>query len=181
MTTKSSDWDGVAAWLADQAEQIIETSCARVFLADDLAWKIKRPVDFGFLDFSTREKRKRAIERELELNRGFAVDAPGEIYRAVRKVTRQDGGLRLDGEGEAVEWLLEMRRFDPAAVLSERPEAVDVGLAEAIGRLIGRAHIATAAVPKPGLDAWLYTVDLQCRAAYPILPRTRSIDGPSNG
>ncbi len=150
-----SEWDEVSAWLAAQADETIETSCARVFLAGEAAWKIKRPVDFGFLDFSTLEKRRTAVERELQLNRRYSSD----IYRAVRKVTRRDGAFRLDGEGAAIEWLLEMRRFDPTAVLGERPETVDAALAEAIGRLIGRAHIAAPAVFEPDQDAWLYTVD----------------------
>jgi hypothetical protein len=151
-----SVWREVAAWLGSQADETFDTSSSLVFLVGDAAWKIKQPVDFGFLDFSTLEKRKTAVERELRLNRRWSPD----IYRGVRKIARgPDDGFRLDGEGEAVEWLLEMRRFDPRAVLDERPESVDADLGEAIGRLLGCAHIAAPAVHEAGLDAWLYTVD----------------------
>ncbi|OYX89836.1 MAG: hypothetical protein B7Y78_14240, partial [Caulobacter sp. 35-67-4] len=67
----------VAAWFADRAENTIETSCARVFLIGDAAFKVKRPVDFGFLDYSTLELRRWALERELTFNRAAAPD----IYR----------------------------------------------------------------------------------------------------
>jgi len=64
-------------------------------------------VDFGFLDYSTLELRRWALERELTFNRAAAPD----IYREVRRLTRtRDGGIEIDGEGEIVEYLLEMRR-----------------------------------------------------------------------
>jgi uncharacterized protein len=162
-------WPEVAAWLAGQADRVIETSCAEVYLAGDFAWKIKRPVDFGFLDFSSLDKRGWAIRRELELNRRFS----GDIYRAVRRITREaDGRLAIDGAGEIVEWLLEMRRFDPAAVLARQPEAVDDTLAEEIGRLLARLHAQAPLAAESDLGAYGYTVDSNVaplRAACPPL------------
>ena len=129
----------VAAWLAGRSERVIETSCAQVFLAGAVAFKIKRPVDFGFLDFTTLDKRRWAVERELAFNGGSAPD----IYRAVRAITRRPGGgFDFDGTGEVVEYALEMRRFDEAAVLSVQPDALDGDLADALGRAVARAHIA---------------------------------------
>jgi aminoglycoside phosphotransferase family enzyme/predicted kinase len=149
-------WPEVAAWLEGQADRVIETSCAEVYLAGERAWKIKRPVDLGYLDFSTLERRGWAIRRELELNRRFC----GDIYRSVRRVTREaDGRLSLDGAGETVEWLLEMRRFDPGAVLARHPEAMDDALAEEVGRLIGRLHIDAPQAAETDLGAYGYTVD----------------------
>lgn len=139
-------WDAVASWLATQADRTIETSCARVFLGRDLAWKIKRPVRLPFLDFSTLDQRKWALDRELAFNRRWAPD----IYRGVRAVTREGHGFALDGPEEVVEWLLEMRRFDPDAVLANHPEALDADLAEDLGRLIARGHIDAPATPHDG-------------------------------
>ncbi|MFA5601294.1 MAG: gluconate kinase, partial [Phenylobacterium sp.] len=138
----------VAAFLRGRSErEEIETSCARIFLRGDEALKIKRRVDLGFLDFTTLEKRRWAIERELEFNRATAPD----IYRRVRRITREaDGTLALDGEGTVVDYALEMRRFDETAVLSERPEAVDGELAEALGRLIARTHASAPVRPQAG-------------------------------
>lgn len=127
----------VCAWFGPRTERVIETSCARVFLAGDLAWKVKRPVNFGFLDYSTGEKRFWALQRELSFNRAAAPD----IYRRVVALTRTaGGGLELDGAGEVVEHALEMRRFDETAVLAEQPWTVDGTLAETLGRTIARYH-----------------------------------------
>jgi aminoglycoside phosphotransferase family enzyme len=147
----------VAAFLRGRSEAVIETSCARVFLNGPEALKVKRRLDLGFLDFTTRDKRLWAIRRELAFNRATAPD----IYRRVRRITRgADGRLALDGPGEAVDYALEMRRFDETAVLSERPQAVDGDLAEALGRLIARTHAAAPVRPQAGgLAAMQYTVD----------------------
>ncbi len=75
---------------------------------------MKRPVRYSFLDFSGLDKRKRALEAELELNRRTAPT----LYRRLVAVRRaHGGGLTLEGRGRPVEWLLEMRRFDQAALL----------------------------------------------------------------
>lgn len=141
-------------WLAARAERVIETSCASVYLAGDVAWKVKKPVDFGYLDYSTLDKRHWALERELAFNCATAPD----VYRGVRAVTRAaGGGLELDGPGEAVEFLLEMRRFDDSAVLAQRPWAVDDDLEETLGRAIARFHAGAATRPASGLGALGYT------------------------
>ena len=124
----------VHAWLAARSDRVIETSCAWVFLQSERALKVKQPVDYGFLDFSTPDKRRWALERELAFNR---VTAP-EIYRAVRRITQDGDALALDGDGETVDYALEMRAFDPSAVLSEQPQQVDGALAETLGRTVAR-------------------------------------------
>jgi aminoglycoside phosphotransferase family enzyme/predicted kinase len=134
----------VASWFAARSDRVMQTSCAQVFLAGETAFKVKLPVDFGFLDFTTLERRRWAIERELAFNRASAPD----IYRAVRRVTRKaGGGFELDGPGETVEYALEMRRFDEDAVLSAQPEALDGDLAETLGRTVARAHAAAPVRP----------------------------------
>ncbi|MFT3966928.1 MAG: AAA family ATPase [Sphingobium sp.] len=94
----------------------IDTHAASIFLSGETAWKIKRPVDLGYLDFSTPDKRRMALEAELTLNRRIAPD----LYKAVHPITRSPGGLlAIDGEGEAVDWVLEMRRFPDGALWSD--------------------------------------------------------------
>jgi len=105
----------------------IETHAAVILLAGERAWKLKKPVRFGYLDFSTPERRGRALEEELRLNRR---NAP-ELYLALHKVTRDAAGAyRLDGEGRIVDWVLEMRRFPDDALLADRADAgrLDEGL-----------------------------------------------------
>jgi uncharacterized protein len=117
----------------------IETHAARVFLSGDRAIKIKKPVALGYLDFSTLDQRRRALARELELNRP---NAP-EIYLDLVPVVRTgDGGLALGGEGEPVEWALVMRRFDQDQLLDRIAEKapLDAGLATALADAVLAAH-----------------------------------------
>ncbi len=146
----------IAAWLAARSERTIETACARVFLAGAVAWKLKRNVDLGYVDFSTREKRKWALDRELDFNRTAAPD----IYRSVRAITREaDGSLAWDGSGKTLEYALEMRRFDDAAVLSANPGVIDGEMADALGRTIAGYHTAAALRPDGGLTALEWTIN----------------------
>lgn len=90
--------------------QVIETHISVVFLAGDHAYKIKKPVNLGFLDFSSLARRRRFCEEELRLNRRLA---PG-LYLDVLPVTRGPEGPRFGGRGEAIEYAVRMRRFDQA-------------------------------------------------------------------
>ncbi|MCE1234803.1 MAG: AAA family ATPase [Hyphomicrobiales bacterium] len=114
-------WEEVAAFLGDPAthgldEPVvrIDTHCAAVFLAGAIAYKIKRPVRFPFLDFSTLERRASFCRREICVDRAIAPS----IYRRVVPITREaDDRLAIDGRGETVEWAVEMNRFDETATL----------------------------------------------------------------
>ena len=124
-------------------------------MSNGLAWKLKRPVDLGYLDFTTLERRRWAIERELAFNRSAAPD----IYRTVRRITRTGKGFEFDGPGEIVDYALEMRRFDRGAVLDACPDKVDGVLAEALGRTVARLHGSAPVKPDGGGAGGLgYTV-----------------------
>lgn len=101
-------------WGADPPH-VIETHAAIVFLVGDLAYKMKKPIDLGYLDFSSLAKRRAALAREFELN---GRTAPATYLRLVPVVERR-GQLTLGGEGHIVEWLLEMQRFADGSLLSE--------------------------------------------------------------
>lgn len=91
-----------------------DTHASVVFLSGDRALKIKRAVRFPFLDYSTLAKRKAACDAELAVNRRFAP----QIYRRTVAITREAGGtLAIGGSGEAVEWAVEMARFDESQTL----------------------------------------------------------------
>jgi aminoglycoside phosphotransferase family enzyme/predicted kinase len=144
----------VTAWLAGRSERTVETACARVFLAGATAWKVKRDVDLGYVDFSTPERRLWALERELEFNRLAAPD----IYRALHPITRAASGLEFDGPGEVVDYALEMRRFADDAVLAAHPDRIDGALAELLGRTIAGFHASADLRPAGGLAALAWTV-----------------------
>ena len=97
----------------------IDTHASVLFLAGERAYKLKRAVRFSYLDYSTPELRRRACEREVALNRRTAP----ELYLGVRPVTRSpDGVLSLAGDGEPVDWVVEMRRFDEAGLFDRMAE-----------------------------------------------------------
>jgi len=91
--------------------ELIETHISWVFLSESDVFKIKRPVDFGFLDFTTVEARRRACEAELRLNRRLA---PG-VYLGLAPVTVDDDGVHaIGGSGPTVDWAVHMRRLSKA-------------------------------------------------------------------
>jgi len=131
------------AFAGERPERRIDTHAAMIFLTKDHAWKLKRPVALGYLDFSTPAARHDALIAEDRLNRRTAP----RLYQGVHAITRGDAGLALDGLGPAVDWLLEMTRFPDGALLSERATRGDLDptilmtLAERIQRFHGMATI----------------------------------------
>ncbi|HSV04083.1 MAG TPA: AAA family ATPase [Phenylobacterium sp.] len=157
----------VARWFGGFAERAIETACARVFLAGDTAFKVKRHVDLGYVDFTTAERRTWALERELAFNKAAAPD----IYRALRRITREaDGSLAFDGVGGTVETVLEMRRFADDALLAAHPERVDGELAEALGRAIAGFHAAAPVRPLGGASSMAFTVGSNAQLLGQLAP-----------
>ncbi len=127
----------------------VDTHGAHVFLVGERAFKMKRAVRFSFLDFSTLERRETVLRAELELNRRTAP----MLYRRVLPVTRDAAGaLALDGDGEPVEWLLEMRRFPAEAELDRVAGrgGLDLDLAASLGETIARFHETAEACPDAG-------------------------------
>ncbi|MBY0337258.1 MAG: AAA family ATPase [Acetobacteraceae bacterium] len=151
-----SEAAGVLAALADAP--VVETHISAVFLAGDRAFKLKKAVDLGFLDFTALTERERLLRRELELN---APHAPG-LYRAVHPLTRgEDGALRLGGAGAPVEWVLEMARLPAGAVL-DAAEALPPAMLDAMADAAAAMHQAIA--PVAG-DGDLAPVIAQCETA----------------
>jgi len=109
----------------------ISTHISDLFLTGPFAYKIKKPVDLKFLDYSTLEKRRYFCEREVVLNRRLAP----EIYLAVVPITREGENFHIDGKGEPVEYAVKMVEFDQEGLL-------DVMAAQ--GKLSAR-HIETMA------------------------------------
>lgn len=92
----------------------VETHMSWVFLADQYVYKLKKPVRYAFLDFSTSEARRRDCEEELRLNRRLAPD----VYLAVMPLTLDaDTNIRVAGKGEVVDWLVHMRRLPADCML----------------------------------------------------------------
>jgi uncharacterized protein len=117
----------------------IETHCSIVFLVADRAYKLKRPVLFSSLDYSTLERREAACRAELTLNRRTAP----ELYLAIHAIRRREaGGLAFDGDGPILDWVVAMRRFDQADLLDHFAEVgrVTADMASAMADEIARFH-----------------------------------------
>ena len=90
-----------------------ETHMSWVFLAGDRAYKLKKPVRFPYLDFSTLARREAACRAERRLNRRLAPD----VYLDVAPLTATPSGLAIGGSAAAVDWLVVMRRLDESHTL----------------------------------------------------------------
>ena len=88
--------------------EVAETHISWIFLAGSLAYKIKKPVNLGFLDFSTLEQRHHYCNEELRLNRRLCP----ELYLSVVPVTRKGDTFLLDATGDIVDYAVKMVRFD---------------------------------------------------------------------
>ena len=128
----------------------LQTHISHIFLTGPMAYKLKKPVDLGFLDFRTLEERKRFCLEELRLNRRLAP----EIYRQVLAVVRTEDGLALapwdDPGGEAVEYLVQMVQMDQERMMDrllERGEVTPEQVAD-LARLLARFYAAEPGGPQ---------------------------------
>jgi aminoglycoside phosphotransferase family enzyme/predicted kinase len=94
--------------------QVIETHISWVLLTGPYAYKIKKPVNFGFLDFTALAAREHFCEQELKLNQRLTED----LYLEVLPVTGSAEAPQLGGNGEAIEYVLKMRQFPQDGLLS---------------------------------------------------------------
>jgi aminoglycoside phosphotransferase family enzyme len=126
-----------------QGVRAIETHMSWVFLTDRFAYKLKKPVRFPFLDFSTIELRKHFCEEEIRLNRRLAP----RVYIGTLPVTvAEDGAMSIAGAGPAIDWLVKMHRLDADRMLDY---AIQHGTAtrEDIDRLAWRLAAFYRAAP----------------------------------
>ena len=119
--------------------ELIETHISWVFLAGERVYKVKKPVDLGFLDFTTLERRRFFCEEEVRLNRRLTHD----VYLGVVELNGRDA-IRFEGAGPKVEVAVMMRRLPQDRMLDElvRRDAADPALVEELGRIVARFHAA---------------------------------------
>ena len=128
-----------------------ETHISHVFLVGDRAYKVKKSVVLPFLDFGTPERRRVMCHEEVRINRRLAPD----LYLGVRALAPCAEGLELVAEEDprAVEYLVEMRRFDEACTLAARLARGEVVQEQviAVGRALARFHAGARRVTPPGV------------------------------
>ena len=118
--------------------EVHETHISWVLLTGPFAYKIKKPVDFGFLDFSTLAARRHFCDEELRLNRRLAP----QLYRDVVALTGTPDDPTVDGTGEAFEYAVRMVEFPQESLLDHalKGGALDAARVDAIARLVADFH-----------------------------------------
>jgi uncharacterized protein len=122
--------------------ELHETHISWVFLVGEYAYKLKKPVDFGFINFTTPDLRRHFCEEEVRLNRVFAP----ELYLGVVPVYGPEDRPSLRGTGEPLDHLVKMQRFPQSAVLAEAVARGDVREAhwDRFAEDLARLHSAAA-------------------------------------
>ena len=118
---------------------VIETHISIILLTGTFAYKFKKPVDFGFLDFSTLAKRRHFCAEELRLNQRLAP----ELYLEVVPVS---SGPRLGADGEVIEYAVRMREFEQASQFDRMLDAggLDPVHIDALALRIAEFHAGVA-------------------------------------
>lgn len=118
--------------------KLIQTHVSYVLLTGDYAYKLKKAVNFGFLDYSTLELREHFCRQELEMNKRGAA----EIYLEVLPITQTDNKLELGGSGTTVEYTLKMCQFPQDNLLINlfQQGKLTEEMVENLGRLVAQFH-----------------------------------------
>jgi aminoglycoside phosphotransferase family enzyme len=117
--------------------ELVQTHISFVFLTGNFAYKVKKAVNLGFLDFTTLEKRRFFCEKELELNRRLCRD----MYLQVVPINKADA-IKIKGDGETVEYAVKMKRIPQEKMMSKLLEKnkVDDKLVDRIAKIIAEFH-----------------------------------------
>jgi aminoglycoside phosphotransferase family enzyme len=115
-----------------------QTHISFIFLTRDFAYKVKKSVNFGFLDFTTIEKRRFFCEKELVLNRRLC----GDMYLDVVPIKKSDD-IRMNGEGETIEYAVKMRRISEEKIMTRllEEDKVNKEVIDKIARVIAEFHL----------------------------------------
>jgi len=139
--------------------RVIETHISRVFLTGDYAYKLKKPLDLGFLDFTTLAQRREACADEVRLNRRLAP----QIYLDAVPIIGSVDAPRIGGSGMPIEWAVRMREFPQSALLSSMAEtgALETAHIDAVADLLASFHggLPPAPASSPYASAARITAD----------------------
>jgi hypothetical protein len=125
--------------------ELIQTHISFVFLTKDYVYKVKKAVNFGFLDFSTLEKRRIFCEKELALNRRLCP----EIYLKVVPINKSNK-IKIEGSGVTIEYALKMKRLPQDRIMTGllKENKVDKKTIAGIAEIVARFHSKAQTSPK---------------------------------
>jgi aminoglycoside phosphotransferase family enzyme/predicted kinase len=135
---------------------LIQTHISYVFLAGDFVYKVKKPVDLGFLDFTTREKRRHFCQEEVRLNRRLC---PG-IYLDVVPVAYVEGAVAVDAAGTVVDYAVKMKRLPEERMMGHllEEDAVTPEMVRTLARRLAEFHASAETGPEIEAFGGLETV-----------------------
>lgn len=175
----------LAPWIAALCRRIeadghgpverVETHLSWVLLTPRHAYKIKKPVQLGFVDFSSLAARERACAAELRINRHFA----GALYEGLSAVRGTPDAPQLDGDGPLLDWAVRMQRFAPGSLWVEHLAAGTLlpGHVDRLGRLLAACHAAAPAVDPQSPFGTAATISRTALDAYDALDAAGAVSG----
>ena len=118
--------------------EMLQTHISYLFIAGEYVYKVKKPVNFGFLDYSTLEKRKFYCGQEIKLNSRLSP----EIYLGVSEIVSDKSILSLDGKGEIEEYAIKMSRLPPDMMMDRMifDKRIDKAIIKKIADKIAAFH-----------------------------------------
>src|SRR5499425_3066286 len=130
--------------------EMTQTHISIVLLGRERVLKLKKPVDFGFLDYTTSEKRRRACEAEVELNRRLC----DQTYLGAQPIVDRDGAPHLSKSGRPIDYAVLMRRLPADRMLDEmvRLGSVTEQIIDRVAERLSRFH--RTALRGPAVEAW---------------------------
>jgi aminoglycoside phosphotransferase family enzyme/predicted kinase len=125
--------------------ELVQTHISYVFLAGDFVYKVKKPVDLGFLDFTTLDKRRHFCQEEVRLNRRLC---PG-IYLDVVPVAYVEGNVAVDAAGTVVDYAVKMKRLPEERMMGHllEKDAVTPEMVRALARRLAEFHASAETGP----------------------------------
>lgn len=125
-----------------QKVELVQTQMSFLFLTGDYVYKVKKPVDLGYLDYTTLEKRRFFCQQEIKLNRRLCPD----IYLEVVPIISRQGQISLGGEGEIIEYAVKMKQLPEDRMMDKLlpqnmvPEEMVVRVAEKLAAFHDKAR-----------------------------------------
>lgn len=121
--------------------RMMQTALSYIFLTGKYVYKMKKPINLGFLDFTTLEKRKYFCEEELRLNRRLCKD----MYLGVVPINKSNGKIKIGGKGRTVEYAVKMKEIDQKYIMTELLKKNKIGkdLIDKIAKILTDFHSKT--------------------------------------
>ncbi len=136
--------------------ELMQTHASWVLICEDVVYKIKKPVNFGFLDYSTLQKRYESCLKEVSLNRRMCP----HIYLGVVPISLKDGDYALEDGSQVVEYAVKMRRIPRGRLLSECLNSVSDKDMKLLAKHIYEFHVRAERKPEFGkLEVMKFNTD----------------------